>query len=165
MRHIISILLQNEAGALSRAANLFSSRGYNIESLNVAPTADDRVSRMTLVTTGPDEVIDQIIKQIHKLVDVLDITDMTRADHIERELALIKLHLVNGDARALEGLLESSKARVLDDREGHYTIELIGGSQEIDRFMQRVDDLGELTTVVRSGAMAMARGVPLFGRS
>ena len=88
MRHIISILLQNEAGALARVANLFSSRGYNIESLNVAPTADETVSRLTLVTTGPDAVIEQIGKQLAKLIDVVEIADMTSADHIERELAL-----------------------------------------------------------------------------
>ena len=164
MRHIISILLQNEAGALSRVSNLFSSRGYNIESLNVAPTADETVSRLTLVTTGSEEVIDQISKQLGKLVDVVDITDMTSADHVERELALFKLHLVDGKTRQLRKLLESSNARVLDDHEGHYTIELIGGSQEIDRFLERIRRLSDLSTVVRSGAMAVARGAPVFAR-
>ncbi len=101
MRHIISILLQNEAGALARVANLFSSRGYNIESLNVAPTADATVSRLTLVTSGSEPVIDQISKQLGKLVDVVEIADMTSADHIERELALFKLHVTNGDAGKL----------------------------------------------------------------
>ena len=164
MRHIISILLQNEAGALSRVSNLFSSRGYNIESLNVAPTADATVSRLTLVTTGSDEVIDQIGKQLAKLVDVVDITDMTSADHVERELALFKLHLVDGKTRQLRELLASCNARVLDDHEGHYTIELIGGSQEIDRFLDRIRSVSDLSTVVRSGAMAVARGAPVFAR-
>ncbi len=164
MRHIISILLQNEAGALSRVSNLFSSRGYNIESLNVAPTADATVSRLTLVTTGSDEVIDQIGKQLAKLVDVVDITDMTSADHVERELALFKLHLVDGKTRQLRKLLETSNARVLDDHEGHYTIELIGGSHEIDRFLDRIRSVSDLSTVVRSGAMAVARGAPVFAR-
>ncbi len=164
MRHIISILLQNEAGALSRVSNMFSSRGYNIESLNVAPTADETVSRLTLVTTGSEEVIDQISKQLGKLVDVVDITDMTGADHVERELALFKLHLVDGKTQQLRKLLDSSNARVLDDHEGHYTIELIGGSQEIDRFLDRIRHLADLSTVVRSGAMAVARGAPVFAR-
>jgi len=164
MRHIISILLQNEAGALSRVSSMFSSRGYNIESLNVAPTADETVSRLTLVTTGSDEVIDQISKQLGKLVDVVDITDMTSADHVERELALFKLHLVDGKTRQLRKLLETSNARVLDDHEGHYTIEFIGGSQEIDRFLDRIRRLSDLSTVVRSGAMAVARGAPVFAR-
>ena len=107
MRHIISILLQNEAGALARVANLFSSRGYNIESLNVAPTADETVSRLTLVTSGPDNVIDQISKQLGKLVDVVDIADMTSSDHIERELALFKLQVTNGGADKLAAALEA----------------------------------------------------------
>jgi acetolactate synthase I/III small subunit len=164
MRHIISIILQNEAGALSRVSNLFSSRGYNIESLNVAPTADELVSRLTLVTEGPEEVIDQICKQLGKLVDVVAITDLTSFEHIERELALFKVHVENGGAQALDGAIAGFNARVLDDHEGHYTIEFIGGSQEIDRFMRRIGDVGNLTTVVRSGAMAIARGAPVFGR-
>lgn len=164
MRHIISILLQNEAGALSRVSNLFSSRGYNIESLNVAPTADDSVSRLTLVTSGSDEVIDQIAKQLGKLVDVVDITDMTSADHIERELALVKLHTDEPGANVLQQLIDGFNARVLDDREGHYTIELTGGSQDIQRFIDRAATLGRVSTIVRSGAMAVTRGASRFGR-
>jgi acetolactate synthase-1/3 small subunit len=162
MRHIISILLQNEAGALSRVSNLFSSRGYNIESLNVAPTADETVSRLTLVTSGSDEIIDQITKQLAKLVDVVDITDMTTSDHIERELALFKVHLTS--AEVVGTLLEGFTARVLDDHEGHYTIELIGGGNDIDRFLERIRAKAEVTSVVRSGAMAVARGAPQFAR-
>jgi acetolactate synthase I/III small subunit len=159
MRHIISILLQNEAGALARVANLFSSRGYNIESLNVAPTADETVSRLTLVTTGSDNVIDQISKQLGKLVDVVEIADMTSADHIERELALFKLHVANGGAEKLAAALTQFDARVLNDQNGHYTIEVVGGSQEIDRFLKRVGGITDVLTVVRSGAMAVSRGV------
>jgi acetolactate synthase-1/3 small subunit len=159
MRHIISILLYNEAGALARVSNLFSTRGYNIESLNVAPTDDPTVSRLTLVTTGSDEVIDQITKQLGKLVDVVDITDMTSADHIERELLLCKIHDVNG---ALSKLLSGANARVLDDREEHFTVELVGGSQEIDRFLERITAVATVSTVVRSGAMAVARGTPIL---
>jgi acetolactate synthase-1/3 small subunit len=164
MRHIISILLQNEAGALARVANLFSSRGYNIESLNVAPTADETVSRLTLVTTGPDSVIDQIGKQLGKLVDVVEIADMTSSDHIERELALFKLHVANGAAAKLDAALGQFDARVLNDQSGHYTVELVGGSQEIDRFLKRVAGITDVLTVVRSGAMAVTRGVPGSGR-
>jgi acetolactate synthase I/III small subunit len=164
MRHIISILLQNEAGALSRVSNLFSSRGYNIESLNVAPTKDPLISRLTLVTQGSEAVIDQICKQLGKVVDVVAITDLTSFDHIEREFAMVKVN-VNGNARAsLEAALEDFNARILDDNQGHYTIECIGGSHEIDRFIESVQPVGELTTVVRSGAMAVARGAPVFGR-
>jgi acetolactate synthase-1/3 small subunit len=164
MRHIISILLQNEAGALSRVSNLFSSRGYNIESLNVAPTKDPLISRLTLVSQGSEEVIDQICKQLGKVVDVVAITDLTSFDHIEREFALIKINL-NGSARdLLEASMAGFNARILDDHQGHYTLECIGGSQEIDRFIEHVQPVGELTTVVRSGAMAVARGAPVFGR-
>lgn len=162
MRHIISILLQNEAGALGRVANLFSSRGYNIESLNVAPTNDETVSRLTLVTTGPDNVIDQISKQLGKVIDVVNIIDMTDGDHIERELALFKVQLPAGNREALAELAEEFGARILDDHEGHFTVELIGGSGEIDRFMDRIADRVQILTVVRSGAMAVARGAPIL---
>jgi acetolactate synthase-1/3 small subunit len=161
MRHIISILLQNEAGALSRVASLFSSRGYNIESLNVAPTADETVSRLTLVTTGSEAVIDQIEKQLGKLVDVVDIADMTSADHIERELALFKVHLTNGAADRLATLVEQSGARLLSEAQGHYTVELVGGSQEIDRLLKRLAAIAESVALVRSGAMAVMRGAAL----
>jgi acetolactate synthase-1/3 small subunit len=164
MRHIISILLQNEAGALARIANLFSSRGYNIESLNVAPTADETVSRLTLVTTGADAVIDQITKQLGKIIDVVDIADMTSSDHIERELALFKLQVANGDADKLAAALEEFDARVLSDTQGHYTVEIVGGSQEIDRFLKRVAAVTTVATVVRSGAMAVTRGAPALAR-
>jgi acetolactate synthase-1/3 small subunit len=158
MRHIISILLQNEAGALARVANLFSSRGYNIESLNVAPTADETVSRLTLVTSGPDNVIDQITKQLGKLVDVVDIADMTSSDHIERELALFKLQVGDGGDDKLAAALKQFDARVLNDQRGHYTVEVVGGSQDIDRFLKRVAGISDVVTVVRSGAMAVTRG-------
>lgn len=164
MRHIISILLQNEAGALARVSDLFSARGYNIESLNVAPTDDETVSRLTLVTSGSEAVIDQIMKQLGKLVDVVDITEMTDTDHIERELALIKLDLGQRPREELEGLLDGFSARILDDREQHYTIELVGGGPEIDRFIARAAQAADITTLVRSGAMAVTRGAPVFGR-
>lgn len=158
MRHIISILLQNEAGALSRVANLFSSRGYNIESLNVAPTVDETVSRLTLVTTGSETVIDQIEKQLGKLVDVVEIMDLTVADHIERELALFKLEAGAGGADKVRSVVEQFGARVLNDVPEHYTIELVGGSQEIDRFLKRLAGVANVVTMVRSGAMAVLRG-------
>ena len=158
MRHIISILLQNEAGALARVANLFSSRGYNIESLNVAPTADETVSRLTLVTSGSETVIDQIEKQLGKVVDVVDIADMTKSDHIERELALFKLNVANGAGDKLKAVIEQFGARILSDTDRHYTVELVGGSQDIDRFLKRAAQIAEIVALVRSGAMAVLRG-------
>ena len=162
MRHIISILLQNEAGALARVANLFSSRAYNIESLNVAPTQVETVSRLTLVTSGSEEVIDQISKQLGKLVDVVDLVDMTVTDHIERELALFKVRLHDGSDR-LAGVLRNFSARILDDKERHVTIEVVGGGQDIDRCLRSLGDVGEVETVVRGGAMAITRGAPRIG--
>lgn len=163
MRHIISILLENHAGSLSRVANLFASRGYNIESLNVAPTDVAAVSRLTLVTTGSDEVIHQISQQLGKLVDVVSIVDMTGVDHIERELALFKVHAPPASREALTSLLDAFGGHVLGYDEGHGTFELIGNGPEIDAFLGEVEKLAEVESVVRSGAMAMARGSPVFG--
>ena len=160
MRHIISILLQNEAGALSRVTNLFSTRGFNIESLNVAPTHEATVSRLTLVTIGSDSVIDQISKHLGKLVDVLTIVDMTGTDHIERELALFKLRLLEGEREELAKVVEDFGGRILDDQGGHFTIELANGGSEIDRFMAEVAEIVETETIVRSGAMAVTKGAP-----
>ena len=161
MRHIISILLQNEAGALSRVTNLFSTRGFNIESLNVAPTNDATVSRLTLVTIGSDAVIDQISKHLGNLVDVMTIVDMTGTDHIERELALLKLRLPKGGREELATVVEGFGGRIWDDHGGHFTVELINGGSEIDRFMTEVADLVETETIVRSGAMAVTKGAPI----
>jgi len=162
MRHIISILLENQAGALGRVASLFSTRGYNIESLNVAPTDNPAVSRLTLVTVGSDDVITQISKQLGKLVDVVSIADMTGIDHIERELALFKVRSAESAREQLAALLDEFGGHVLGYDEGHGTLELVGNGPEIDRFMAEVTDIAEIETVVRSGAMAMARGSPLL---
>lgn len=162
MRHIISILLENQAGALARVASLFSTRGYNIESLNVAPTDDAAVSRLTLVTVGSEEVINQIAKQLGKLVDVVSIADMTGIDHIERELALFKVRSTEGTKPKLAALLDEFGGHVLGYDEGHGTLEIVGNGPEIDRFMEEVADLAEIESVVRSGAMAMARGSPVL---
>ena len=163
MRHIISVLLQNEAGALSRVTNLFSTRGFNIESLNVAPTADETVSRLTVVSSGSDAVIDQISKHLGKLVDVVKIVDMTGTDHIERELALFKLRLPKGgpEEERLASVVEAFGGRVLDDSDGHFTVELTSGGSEIDRFLKEVADLAELETLARTGAMAVTKGAPI----
>ena len=138
MRHIISILLQNEAGALARVAALFSTRGYNIESLNVAPTEHPEISRLTLVTSGSDEVIDQINKQLLKLVDVVNTADMTMDDHIERELLLMKVRLNPGAEAELPAIIESAGARVLDDSPETYTVELTDANNRMDDFIARL---------------------------
>jgi acetolactate synthase-1/3 small subunit len=164
MRHIISILLQNEAGALARVAALFSTRGYNIESLSVAPTEHPEISRLTLVTSGSDEVIDQINNQLLKLVDVVNTADMTMDDHIERELLLMKVRLNPGAESELPAIV-SAGARVLDDSPETYTVELTGANDRMDEFISRVGGCSEILAVVRSGAMAIARGHNVLGAS
>lgn len=162
MRHIISILMANEAGALARVAALFSSRGYNIESLNVAPTDHPEVSRMTLVTRGSDEVIEQINSQLLKLVDVVNTADMTMDDHIERELLLMKIKIRPGSDQTLLDLIRNVDARVLDDCPETYTLELTGANNHMDDFISNVGECAEILAVVRSGAMAIARGVKVL---
>ena len=160
MRHIISILLQNEAGALTRVTSLFSSRGYNIESLSVAPTEDDQVSRLTMVTNGSESVIDQINKQLFKLVDVVNIVDMTRDEHIERELLLMKVRL--HDDVNVSDIVSAAGAQILDESRENFTVELTGTGVQIDGFMQTLGSRSEILAVVRSGAMAIARGTAIL---
>jgi acetolactate synthase-1/3 small subunit len=157
MRHIISILMENEAGALSRVAGLFSARGYNIESLTVAPTEDPSLSRMTLVTRGTDEIIEQITKQLNKLVDVVKLMDMTEGPHIEREMMLIKVQ-AEGDKRTeLKRLSDIFRGRIIDVSNETYTIELTGAGDKLDAFIQTLDQ-GLIIEVVRSGVSGIARG-------
>jgi acetolactate synthase I/III small subunit len=157
MRHIIGILLQNEAGALARVAGLFSSRNYNIESLSVAPTDDATVSRLTLVTTGSDAVILQITNQLNKLVDVVRIDDMTRGEHVERELVLVKLRVDPARRDALRGYVVRTGGRVLDPSTDSFIVELLGSEVEVNGFMHEVASHGELLEIVRSGALGISR--------
>jgi acetolactate synthase-1/3 small subunit len=158
MRHIISVTLQNEVGALNRVAGLFSTRGYNIESLSVAPTDDPSVSRLTVVTTGSDAVVQQISNQLLKLVDVVDVEDVTREEHFERELLLIK---VKGKATLVGSLWSAAQragGRVLWDAADSFTIELTSSESDINRFIAEVSNFGEVLEVVRSGALAIQKG-------
>jgi acetolactate synthase-1/3 small subunit len=158
MRHIISVLLENEAGALSRVSGLFSARGYNIESLSVAPTDDPSLSRMTIVTTGTDEIIEQITKQLNKLVEVVKLVDLTEGSHIEREMMLIKVNASTGAAcDEVIRLTDIFRARVLDVSDKTYTIEVTGTVQKLDAFIDALDKKC-LIEVVRSGVTGIARG-------
>jgi acetolactate synthase-1/3 small subunit len=161
-RHIISLLLQNEVGALTRVAGLFSTRGYNIESLNVAPTDDPTVSRLTLVTTGTDAVIQQIVNQSLKLVDVVNVDDLTSDQHIERELLLIKLKAGAPQLDNLRACVQRANARVLSDDLASFTIELTDSEAQINRFIAEVGNFGEVLEVVRSGALAVSRGADIL---
>jgi acetolactate synthase-1/3 small subunit len=151
------MLLENESGALSRVAGLFSARGYNIESLTVAPTEDATLSRLTLVTSGSEDVIEQITKQLNKLVDVVKLVDLTEGPHIERELLIIKVN-ANGAMRdEVKRLVDIFRGRIIDVTETTYTIELTGTSDKIDAFVQAVRAAG-IVEVVRSGVSGIARG-------
>lgn len=157
MRHIIAILLQNEAGALARVAGLFSTRGYNIESLSVAPTDDPTVSRLTLVTSGSDAVIQQIANQLNKLVDVVNVLDMTRGEHLERELVLLKLRVAAGESDAVRGQVVRSGGRVLDPAMDGFIVELTASEAEVSGFVEELAKRAELLEVVRSGALGVSR--------
>jgi len=156
-RHLISILMENEAGALSRVANLFSARGYNIESLTVAPTDDPTLSRLTLATSGNEQVIEQIVKQLNKLIDVVKLIDLSETDAIERELMLVKTK-ASGEQRAeMKRLADIFGGRILDVTDATYTIELTGDGIQLDNFLRAIEK-DAILEVVRSGATGIARG-------
>ena len=157
MRHIISLLMENEAGALSRVAGLFSARGYNIESLSVAPTEDPTLSRMTLVTIGSDEVVEQVTKQLNKLIEVVKIIDLNDGNHIERELMLVKVRAVGSDREEIKRLAEIFRGSIIDVTDKSYTIELTGTSSKLDAFLQAIERSAVLETV-RTGASGIGRG-------
>ncbi|NLR75257.1 MULTISPECIES: acetolactate synthase small subunit [Leeia] len=157
MRHILSILLENEAGALSRVAGLFSARAYNIESLTVAPTEDNTLSRMTIVTSGSDDIIEQITKQLNKLIDVVKVIDLNEADHIERELMLIKVRATGKDREEMKRMADIFRGRIIDVTEKTYTLELTGTGQKLDSFIKAIDESLILETV-RTGASGIGRG-------
>lgn len=163
MRHIISMLMENESGALSRVAGLFSARGYNIESLTVAPTEDESLSRMTIVTSGSDNIIEQITKQLNKLVDVVKLADITEGMHIERELMLIKVKADDIDKREeLKRLSDVFRGRVIDVSDTTYIIELTGTNEKLDAFIEAIQGQDIIETV-RSGVSGIARGEKSLG--
>jgi acetolactate synthase-1/3 small subunit len=157
MRHILSILVENEAGALSRISGLFSARGYNIESLTVAPTEDPTMSRMTIVTSGSDDVIEQITKQLNKLVEVVKVVDLTEGNYTERELMLIKVRAVGKEREEIKRTADIFRGRVIDVTEKTYTIELTGDAGKLDAFIDAIDRASILETV-RTGASGIGRG-------
>ncbi len=156
-RHIISILLENEPGALSRVAGLFSARGYNIESLTVAATHDSTLSRMTIVTRGTDEVIEQITKQLNKLIDVVRLSDMTGSLHIDREMMLIKVKAGGSLREEVKRLCDIFRGRIIDVSDVSYVIELTGDAGKLDAFIEALSE-DSILEVVRSGAAGISRG-------
>ena len=157
MRHIIGILLQNESGALSRVAGLFSSRGYNIESLSVSTTDDPALSRITLVTQGSEAVVQQIVNQLNRLIDVVAVDDMTGEDHLERELALIKLRVRASQRDGVRALVERAGGRVITESSDCHIVELTSSEAEITALAHSLATQAELLEIVRSGALAMSR--------
>jgi acetolactate synthase-1/3 small subunit len=157
MKHVISVLLENEPGALSRVVGLFSARGYNIETLTVAPTEDTTLSRMTIVTEGSDEIIEQITKHLNRLVDVVKVVDLSEGAHIERELMLIKVRAVGKEREEMKRMAEIFRGRIIDVTDKTYTIELTGVQEKIAAFIGALDRTAILETV-RTGVSGIGRG-------
>jgi acetolactate synthase-1/3 small subunit len=157
MRHIISVLIENEPGALSRVVGLFSARGYNIETLTVAPTEDATLSRMTIVSIGSDDVIEQITKHLNRLIEVVKVVDLTEGEHIERELMLIKVRAVAKEREELKRMADIFRGRIIDVTEKTYTLELTGTKEKLDAFIQAIDATLILETV-RTGGSGIGRG-------
>lgn len=159
MKHLISILLENESGALSRVVGLFSQRGYNIESLTVAPTEDSTLSRITIVTDGDNSEIEQITKQLHKLVDVLKVCDLADSTYVEREIMLIKCRASTIDVRTeLMHLADIFRGQIVDVTSELYVIQLVGDTEKLDAFIDIVGKSAGILEVVRSGVSGIARG-------
>ena len=158
MRHTIAILLQNETGALSRVASMFSTRGYNIESLSVAPTLDPKVSRLTLVTEGEDSVIEQIAKQLYKLIDVVEVVDITLLDYVERELMMIKCKIVDGKQDELQALVDEAKGKIISEVDSYIILEIMSNYDSNNRFLKTIEKTIEVIAIARSGPLALAKG-------
>ncbi|MCS6996925.1 MAG: acetolactate synthase small subunit [Casimicrobiaceae bacterium] len=157
MRHILSVLLENEPGALSRVVGLFSARGYNIDSLTVSPTEDPTMSRMTIVTHGNDDVIEQITKQLNKLIEVVKVVDLTDGNHIERELMLVKVRASGKDREEMKRMADIFRGRILDVTDKTYTIELTGDGSKLDAFLAALEP-GVILETVRTGTSGIGRG-------
>jgi acetolactate synthase-1/3 small subunit len=157
MRHIISILLENESGALSRVSGLFSARAYNIVSLTVAPTEDPSLSRMTIVSLGSDDVIEQITKQLNKLIEVVKVVDLSEAAHVERELMLVKVRATGKDREEMKRIADIFRGRIIDVTESTYVMELTGNTSKLDAFLEAIGSTLILETV-RTGVCGIGRG-------
>ena len=158
MKHTIAILLQNESGALTRVASMFSTRGYNIDSLSVAPTDNPSISRLTLVTEGSDEVIGQITKQLYKLIDVVDVLDISQHDHIERELMMIKLKTNDDKEDAIKTVLYDYSATIVNDKDRLLIIEVMADTAKNDKLLEALSVMSTLVAVARTGPLALAKG-------
>lgn len=156
MEHIISLLVENKFGVLARVAGLFSARGFNIESLSVGPTTDPTMSMITIVTTGDDRILEQINKQLNKLIDVIKVVDLTEHAYVERETALAKIHTRPEDRAEVYRIIEVFRAKIVDSTPGTYTVEITGGRDKVEAFINQLRPLG-IKELVRSGRIAIMR--------
>jgi acetolactate synthase-1/3 small subunit len=156
MRHIISVMLENEAGALSRVAGLFSARGFNIESLTVAATNDETLSRMTIVSVGDDGIIEQIVKQLDKLIDVVKVTDLTATEHVERELLLVKIDVNPNTQADIDRQIDRFSGKIIDVSEDTYLVEVAGQSKKINEFLDSLD-VSKILEVSRTGVTGVCQ--------
>lgn len=164
MRRILSVLLENESGALSRVIGLFSQRGYNIESLTVATTDDPTLSRMTIQTVGDQKVLEQIEKQLHKLVDVLRVSELTEAAHVEREIMLVKLNAVGTVRDEIKRSADIFRGQIIDITPSLYTVQVAGTSDKLNAFLHTIAEVAEVVEVVRSGIIGISRGERIMAR-
>jgi acetolactate synthase-1/3 small subunit len=158
MRHIISLLLENQPGALSRVVGLFSQRGYNIETLNVSPTEDSTLSRLTITTKTTEVQLEQIQKQLHKLIDVLKVQEVSEFDHIERELMLVKIRASGPNRAEVQRTADIFRGQIVDVTANQYTVQMAGDSDKLDAFVRAMSELTEVIEVARSGVVGMVRG-------
>ncbi|MDO9647972.1 acetolactate synthase small subunit [Glaesserella parasuis] len=158
MRRILSVLLENESGALSRVVGLFSQRGFNIESLTVAPTDDPSLSRMTIVAQGDEQVLEQIEKQLHKLIDIFKVTNLSHCEHIEREVLLLKVRAVGNTRDEIKRMVDIFRGQIVDITPKQYTIQLSGASDKLNAFIETVKAETTIIEIVRSGVISLARG-------
>ncbi|QCO70785.1 acetolactate synthase small subunit [Buchnera aphidicola] len=158
MRRILSILLENESGALSRVIGLFSQRGYNIETITLAPTEDPSLSKMTIQTVGNEKTIEQIEKQLHKLIDVLRVVQIEQSSHIEREIILLKVQINNHKRDDVKHVTEVFRGQIIDITSTTYILQLSGTTKKIDSFLKIIRNISEVIEVTRSGIVGISRG-------
>ena len=158
MKHTIAILLQNESGALTRVSSMFSTRGFNIDSLSVAPTKDPMISRLTLVTDVSDEQMDQAVKQLYKLTDVIDVLDITPLDHIESELIMVKLKISDDNLNPIKTIFFDYSAEVINEKDGLTIIQMLAEPKRINDFLKSIERMSDLIAIARSGPLSIVKG-------
>lgn len=158
MKHTIAILLQNESGALTRVSSMFSTRGFNIDSLSVAPTKDPMISRLTLVTDVSDEQMDQAVKQLYKLIDVIDVLDITPLDHIESELIMVKLKISDDNLNPIKTIFFDYSAEVINEKDGLTIIQMLAEPKRINDFLKSIEGMSDLIAIARSGPLSLVKG-------